>query len=290
MAFDPSQPTGFDLSKLDLNYWRKNKPTGLIGEIIDFSLASAIYPVEEISLTAALGFLAGIVGRSYTVRGTGLSLYIILVAKSGRGKEAISKTMGYLTSAMVKHGPRMGGDDVQFGDPLYKQAYKIFGPGDWASGQGLLRYFTEEHPCFVSVFGECSHKLRAICAPDANSADSKLKMLILDLWGKNSLGGWLKASVYSDKTRDTKEVQFPAITIVAESTLKKFYDVIGDTSLIDDGFLPRFLIIEYTGKRVYEQEYRDIHRRKIWLNALENCGGEFNNRRPKATAPLSSIT
>ena len=40
-------------------------------------------------MVAALGLLAGVCGRAFTVSGKGLNLYLILVARSGVGKEAM---------------------------------------------------------------------------------------------------------------------------------------------------------------------------------------------------------
>ncbi|MCK5611127.1 hypothetical protein KAR91_55150, partial [Candidatus Pacearchaeota archaeon] len=66
-------------------------PPGLISELAAFIYAAAPRPVPEIALAGAIGLMSGICGRSYNISGTGLNQYTFLLAKTGRGKEAMNK-------------------------------------------------------------------------------------------------------------------------------------------------------------------------------------------------------
>ena len=79
----PSPPIHHRLSASEELYF----PPGVVGEIADYIYRSSVRPVPDVALAASIALCAGIVGRSYNVSGTGLNLYVILVAKSGVGKE-----------------------------------------------------------------------------------------------------------------------------------------------------------------------------------------------------------
>ena len=67
-------------------------PPGLLGEVASYIERQAIRPVPEIALCAAIAFVAGVIGRSYNISGTGLNQYIVAVAATGchaRGSEIL---------------------------------------------------------------------------------------------------------------------------------------------------------------------------------------------------------
>jgi hypothetical protein len=67
-----------------------DRPPGLLGELATFIYAQAPRPVAEIALAGAVALMAGICGRSYNVSGMGLNQYVMLIADTGTGKEAIA--------------------------------------------------------------------------------------------------------------------------------------------------------------------------------------------------------
>ena len=75
-------------------------PPGLIGDLATFIYSASPRPVPEISLAAAIGLLAGVCGRSYNISGTGLNQYVLLLAQTGVGKEAIASGMGKVMASI----------------------------------------------------------------------------------------------------------------------------------------------------------------------------------------------
>lgn len=213
-------------------------PPGLIGELAQYFYSTSIRPVPEISLIAAIGAVAGVVGRSYNISAQGLAQYLILLARTGTGKEAISSGISRLFH------------EVQMQVPM---ATQFSGPAVFASGPALHRVLSEK-PCFVSVLGEFGFTVQRLSNPRANSAEITLKQLILDSFGKSGYGQVLQPSVYSDKEKNINPVASPNMTIIGESTPESFYDGL-DQSHIASGFLSRFLILEYTGDRPYFNEH-----------------------------------
>jgi hypothetical protein len=207
-------------------------PPGLVGEIAEYVFASAIRPVREVSLAAAIALSAGVLGRSFNVSSTGLNQYIILLAKTGTGKEGAA-----------------GGIDAMFSsirDQL-PAADEFLGPGTFSSGQALTRVL-DKNPCFVSVLGEVGLTLQQICDRRAGAHHIQLRKVLLDVFTKSGWNSWLRPSVYSDSEKNTALVRAPNVTILGESTPENFYGVL-DGSHVSEGLIPRFLVIEYEGLR-----------------------------------------
>lgn len=207
-------------------------PPGLIGQIAHYIYYSSIRPVSEISLCAAIALTAGIAGRAYNISGTGLNQYLVLLAKTGAGKEGAAKGIDRLISAVRRTVPA---------------ADQFIGPGSFASGQALIRTLDERH-VFLSVLGEFGFTLKQMTDPRANGATVMLKRVLLDLFSKSGSDSILRASVYSDKEKNTKVLQSPCVSILGESTPESFYEGLTPRH-IAEGLLPRFSIIEYKGDR-----------------------------------------
>lgn len=210
-----------------------NLPPGLLGEIAQFIYAAAPRPVPEISLAGAIGLLAGICGRAYNVSGTGLNQYTILIAPTGTGKEAMASGIDKLMNA------------IRF---LVPTSIGIVGPSNIASGQALIKHISKGSPCFVSILGEFGLRLQQISAAQASSAERSLKIMLLDLYNKSGHGQVFRPSIYADTDKNTMAVDSPAFSILAESTPSTFFGALSE-EMINEGLLPRFLIVEYGGKR-----------------------------------------
>lgn len=215
-----------------------NFPPGLLGQIANFIYAAAPRPVPEIALAAAIGLMAGICGRAYNIRGTGLNQYIILLAKTGRGKEAMASGIDKIINEVRKQAPTVD---------------RFRGPGIINSGQALVKYLNKTSNCFVSVLGEFGITLDRISAMNANGADKMLYSTLLDLYGKSGFGQTFQPSIYSKQEDSVHVTNSPALTILGESTPGRFYQVLSE-EMISQGLLPRFLMIEYNGDRVDENE------------------------------------
>lgn len=236
----PPDEEDLDLEKIDEYESIISPPPGLTGEIAKFIYDQSYKPVKEISITAAIGLMSGVCGRGWNVSGTGLNLYLLLLAGTGRGKEEMSKGIEKLSKVICSVFPA-------FGD--------FIGPSDLASGQGLLRYMAD-HPTksFVSVFGEFGIKLKSISSQKAFQPDQMLQRVLLDFFSKSGASGIVQPSAYSDAQRNTKIIESPAFSMIGETSPAWFYDNI-DNEMISTGLLPRFLVVDYTGPRPPSNEH-----------------------------------
>lgn len=207
-------------------------PPGLVGEIAQFIYDQAPRPVREIALGGAIAFMSGIVGRSYNISGAGLNQYVLVLAGTGRGKEAIATGIDKIMSRVVKTVPT---------------AMEFIGPAEISSPQALTKYMSKV-PCFMSMIGEFGIKLQQLSNVRANPVDLGLRRMILDLYSKSGEGKVVRPTIYSDKDKNTECIISPAFTIMGESTPERFYGALNE-SMVSEGLLPRFFIIEYEGDR-----------------------------------------
>lgn len=208
-------------------------PKGLIGDVAEYIYRSSPRPVKEIALTAAIGLLAGIAGSAYNISSTGLNMYVLALAPTGTGKEAMSGGISRLMTNVRAISP---------------SSDKFVGASQIASSQALLGYLGKYNRSQVSIIGECGLWLKEISDPHAPAHTAGLRRILLDLYGKSGRGSSVQPSIYADSAKNTDIIRQPAFSILGDSTPSRFYEII-DEQLITEGFVPRWLIIEYNGRR-----------------------------------------
>lgn len=227
--------TAEEVSQLIGNRSVYSVPPGIMGEIAQYIYNSAPRPVPEIALAGALGLMAGICGRAYnTNTGSGLNTYTLLLAETGRGKEAIASGIDELIGAVSKTLP---------------QSTDIIGPSDVASAQALIKYMAKGKSSFVSIVGEFGIYLRNMAAENASPHMQLLKRTMLDLYNKSGEGKVVRPSIYADSDKNTNSFLSPNFSMIGESTPHTFYQGLTD-DMVREGLLSRFTIIEYNGPRV----------------------------------------
>ncbi len=105
----------------------------------------------------------------------------------------------------------------------------------------------------MCVLGEFGKKLKEMASPYANSNQTGLARILLQLYSKSGKGNVLDPSAYSEKEKNTPPIPSPALTLIGETVPSSFYENL-DEGLIEDGLLPRFLTFEYLGARPYLNE------------------------------------
>ena len=238
---NPTPPTTYNVNHNALALMPETKskgmecPPGLLGEVAQFIYAAAPRPVPEIAIAAAIGLMAGICGRAYNVSSTGLNQYVLLLAKTGRGKESIQSGISKLISYVRQQVPSIE---------------ECIGPDEIASGPALYKYLNK-NPGFVSVLSEFGLRLASMSDGHGNGANVSLRRMILQLYAKSGFNDVAHPSVYSDKDKNVAAIPSPAFSILGESTPHTFYKNLNE-EMISEGLLPRFLLIEYDGERVAE--------------------------------------
>lgn len=205
-------------------------PPGLLGEIAEYIYQSSPYPSREISLAGAIALMAGICGRQYNVGGTGLNMYVVIVALTGTGKESAVRGMNRLMNEVIKSNPAAAG---------------FMGNGYFASGQALHKKLVDHPHSFVSNLSEFGSKLNIMCSPSASSAEKTLKELMLELFPKSGASDILRGMSYSDKANNVPDVISPAFSFLGDTAPELFYKNFTQSTIMQ-GLIPRFLTIEHT--------------------------------------------
>lgn len=206
-------------------------PPGFVGALAQFIYQQAPRPVAEVAIVGALGLMAGIAGRTWHIPGSGLNLYVVLVARSAIGKEAMHSGIANLIRAASERYPEAG-LHVDF--------------NDFVSGPALHKA-CEQNPCFVNVAGEVGHKFVQMATTNDPNARS-LRKVLTTFYSKSGPGGIAGGIAYSSQDNNVGSAQGVAFSLIGETTPSTFYESITD-AMMRDGFMSRFCVIEYTGDR-----------------------------------------
>lgn len=217
--------------------------------------------VDEISISTGIAAFAGLFGHQYNVSGTGLNLYLMLIAKSGVGKNAINDCLDRLQKRVEEYsgsGGAGGGFCVEKSQSdCSMQIYTFVTQQYYASSPALMSLFAEDNRrSVVSVWSEFGQKLKQFSVARADSRMAEMKQLLTSIYDKSGKDAYIGGIKYSNKTNDKVVKDSFAFSIIGETTPGAYEDGI-NASMAEDGFLSRFITIEYNGdteNNVYHTE------------------------------------
>ena len=209
-------------------------PPGFAGQLARFVYHSSYLPVREVAIASTLGLLAGVCGRAFTISGKSTSLYIILVARSAIGKDAMHDAIPKLINmAQVP------------------TAERFINASNFASGPALHKAILKQ-PGFLNLQGEFGHTLKRM-ASLRDGPMVELRKVLTDAFAKTKLEG----KSYSDSEKTMPGVDWPALSFLGETTPGTFYEALSH-DMLADGFMSRFLVITHEGERPSTNEARGL--------------------------------
>mgnify|MGYP000196977720 CR=1 FL=1 len=171
-------------------------PPGLMGKLCGEIYEMAPHPNEEVALMAAFALVAGITGRTYNVLGTGLNLYVALLADSGVGKANLKNS---INTALMLNCALEGGI-----------AFK--GPSRFTGPKALFDMLLSglSRVCVLEESGLMS---------ESSAGDQKgLIRVMLDIFTSSGKGEFAGGENYSKVEQNIPVIPSPALTIAHVST------------------------------------------------------------------------
>lgn len=220
-------------------------PPGFVGALAQYIYDTSPRPVQEISIAAALALTAGVAGRSYTVNGAATNLYIVAIARSATGKEAIPRGIARMLDAL---SPQAGAMNHEA--PFIPDVQDFAHFGEVSSGTALRRLAADKVlRSFVWCAGEWGQYMKqmalgARAAPHA----ATLKRALLDLYDKGGTSAVASGVAYAKREDNIASVRGIAMTFIGTTTPITYYAALTD-EMAEDGFLSRFVAIEHHGER-----------------------------------------
>lgn len=197
---------------------------GLLGDIARWSQTCAFRPVREFAQPAALATLSVLFGRRWaTPTGLGLNLYLVAVAETGGGKDAL---IGAPRTLLASAGFR-----------------QLLGPGDFSSDAAIEKSL-RVRPVQLMPLDEFGKLAQAMQGRNAPSFAKLAAKALLEIYPRSAPGsewtGKARASDEHDCAADP--VYSPTLSLLGVSTPEGFFDGMSQENL-NDGFLNRLTVV-----------------------------------------------
>lgn len=201
------------------------KPPGFLGEVIDYNLSTAIYPLPQLALAGHLALMATLTGHKITdaLWGTRTNAYFCGLGPSRGGKDWSRRI-----NQRVLH---------------FAGLENLEGEDNFASSASIYSAL-EANPVSLYQIDEIANLLATTHDAKRSPHLFKIADVFLRLWG--SSGGTLKADAYADRKKN-KVLKHPHCVIYGTAVPHQFWQSI-TTDNVTGGLLGRFLVFEVPGE------------------------------------------
>lgn len=192
-------------------------PPGLLGELVQSAYKQQFLHSNIFAFVSAMGLVAGITGRTFNVLGTGLNIEMLVIARTGRGKDAIRKFISQTLINLNEHG----------------ESSSFLAPSRFTGPVAMYNALKDSRSC-VSVQTECG-LIRSSETGD-QSGIVRYQLGLYSASGKNEMMG---SEGYSSKEGSIQSLRAAAMTFIMESTAESFSSIFNNEKAFLTGELPR---------------------------------------------------
>lgn len=200
------------------------RPPGALNNLFNCALAAQHLQSEVFAFASTLGLLAGICGRKFNVSGTGLNIELLVIARTGRGKDSIRKFITQTLYSLNENG----------GTSSFLAPARFTGP------VAMYNALKDSRSC-VSVQTECG----LIKASEAGDSAGIVRYQ-LGLYSASGQHEVMGAEGYSSKDNSIQALNSAAMTFIMESTAESFGAIFNSEKALTSGELPRVGIYRET--------------------------------------------
>ena len=213
------------------------QPIGLVGDIMEHIIKCSNKTNGTIALSGAVSLISRIVGNNFnTPCGMGLNTYIVCIADTGVGKDAIHLGINMLMDSVEVYASTKR-ESSEFFDFLED----IMGSDRFASIPALAKELALAKSDSANfICSEMGLKLAEGKGKNANNFQNALHGLWLQLYTASGKNGRLNPMKYADKEKDLPSVMSPNFNIIGESTKESYYPCITEDS-VAFGLIPRII-------------------------------------------------
>jgi len=241
------------------------RPPGLIGEIVDYTLATAYDPQPELALSGAIAMMSLLCGQKVVdKRNTRPNVYVIGVEKTSAGKDAARMTNKKILTAIQKED--LTEDNV-------------------GSDSGLTKYIAEVPNCLLQI-DEIHHMLVSMRNTQTQPHMVAVGRELLTLFPASQT--FYKTKLLASTKRVT--IRYPNVVLYGTCTTNGFWENI-TRELIEGGLLGRCMVFEGRGYVASQEPSQQSVPQSIldqathWLD-LKTHSGDLAGTAGQAHTPL----
>jgi hypothetical protein len=204
-------------------------PPGLVSDLYDVAMGNAVRPTPALALSSALAGVSLLSRNNYLIdnSNTAINLYLLVIAHTGAGKEAVKGTVELLARECSTA-------QCDIRESICE---------GFTSGAAVLRALSE-NPCQFFWRDEVWSLLESINSARGSAHEKQLGAERMSLYGKgNSRYGGRKQA---DARLNIKPVNRPYLVFVGATTPDRFMTALSSTQM-NDGFLNRMLVLQAEG-------------------------------------------
>ncbi|MCP4256856.1 MAG: hypothetical protein GY774_04915 [Planctomycetes bacterium] len=206
-------------------------PPGLMGHLSKSVHQYQRYQDKTLAIMTAFCLVAGVAARRHNINELGLSIYVTILADTGRGKDSIAK---FINRTLIEANKLNGS--------------KHLGAKGYTGAKALMSAL-KERPCLVSVITEAAFTLR-----NRTGSPESLRKTILDVYTKTGRFDVAVGENYSDDQKSIPSVSAPNFTMINESTPKLFLEAMMENDGAEAGDYGRMFVFRVAGVKPYENE------------------------------------
>ncbi len=212
-------------------------PPGRMGELARYMHDTSLKSVQLFAIVEALAVAAAMFGRVYNVSGTGLNIYMMVLASSGTGKSFLSKNPEKFFTILERQEKVMG-------------VRKFIMTQKFTHENAMYKEF-QERTSFTQCLSEFGKVFKNMVSVDnQGGALATVREQMTDIYSKSGAFDTVGGLRYTNQENVVDIKHSVSYSFLGESVAEPFFETV-TADMFSDGFMSRFLVFEHESKIPY---------------------------------------